>query len=155
MKKNWCCSENMASFGLLALRLAIGAIFIYHGWDKLSDMDKTVGGFGMMGFPLPAFFAWVVALVELVGGAAVLLGVYTKEAAKLLAIIMLVAILKVHLGNGFKGMEFQLSLLGGSLALAGVGAGHWRLLKNESCCMKKSAKEHGCSDHGCKPENKK
>lgn len=155
MRKNWCCGENMAAFGLLALRLAVGAIFIYHGWGKLADMDKTIAGFGMMGFPLPAFFAWLVALVEFVGGIALVLGVYTKEVAKLLAIIMLVAILKVHLGGGFKGMEYQLALLGGSLALAGVGAGKWRLLKRESCCMKKGEKEDGCCGGSCKCDSKK
>ena len=147
----------MAAVGLLALRIAFGAIFIYHGWGKLADMDKTVSMFGMMGFPLAAFFAWVVALVEFLGGIAILLGVYTKEVAKLLAIIMLVAILKVHLGGGFKGMEFQLSLLGGLLALAGVGAGKYRLLKNESCCMKGDA-AGCCGGKGsctCKNEGKK
>jgi len=154
MKKNWCCGENMAAIGLLALRLAVGAIFIYHGWDKLSDMDKTVTGFGMMGFPLPAFFAWLVALVEFVGGVALVLGIYTKEFAKLLAIIMLVAILKVHLGGGFKGMEYQISLLGGSLALAGLGAGPWRLIKKESCCGSKEEKG-GCCGGVCKDNHKK
>jgi len=66
-----------------------------------------------VGVPLPLFFSVVVTLVEFLGGAALILGLFTRLAAVLLAIDMLVAILTVHLPNGFfassNGTSFPLS----------------------------------------------
>lgn len=84
-KCSWCSADA----GLLVLRIGVAIIFIFAGWTKLSDMGMTVDQFGTMG--LGAFWAWLVALVEFVGGIAVLLGICTRYAALLLAIIMLVA----------------------------------------------------------------
>lgn len=137
MKKNWCCSENMAAVGLLALRIAVGVIFINHGWMKLQDMEMTTKFFESLNIPLAGFAAWVVALVEFVGGIAVLLGIYTKEVAKLLVINMIVALLVAHISGPFARAELAIALLGGSLALSGLGAGPWRLIKKESCCLGK------------------
>ena len=80
-----------------------------------------------MNFPLPVFFAWLVALTEFFGGIFVLLGLLTRWAALGLSVVMLVAIFTVHLNNGFfnpMGVEFPLSLLGGTLALFLGGAGN-------------------------------
>ncbi len=158
MKKNWCCGENMAAFGLLALRIAVGIVFISAGWGKLHMIDQVSGMFGNLGIPLAGIMAWFVAIVEFVGGIAVLLGIYTKEVSKLLAIIMIVALLTAHRGGPLQMATPAISMLGATLALAGVGAGKWRLVKNESCCMKDSGKGGCCGGTGaceCKKEGKK
>ena len=82
--------------GILALRIGVGALFIMTGWIKITDLHATVGFFGSLGFA--AFWAYLVTLVELLGGITVLLGlgIYTRNAAKLLAIVMLVVVYLTH-----------------------------------------------------------
>ncbi len=155
MKKSWCCSENMAAVGLLALRIAVGIIFINAGWMKLHMIDQVAAMFGGMGIPLAGVMAWVVALVEFVGGIAVLLGVYTKEVAKLLAIIMVVALLTAHRAGPLSAATPAIAMLGATLALAGVGAGPWRLVKKESCCMGKGGDCGGSCKGNCSCGTKK
>ncbi|MBI3360002.1 MAG: DoxX family protein [Chloroflexi bacterium] len=128
----------LADIGLLILRVAVGVIFIYHGYPKMpfpgSPMGgpKGFGGFlGQMGIPLPGLMAWVVALVEFIGGFLLIVGFATRLIALLLAILMVVAIWKAKIGTmkvGFvaqqaTGWEFDFALLGASLALFFVGPG--------------------------------
>ncbi len=123
-------------WGLLALRIALGIIFIYHGYPKFFKVPPIggVGGFAqglkMMGIPAPLFFAWVVAIVEFWGGIALILGLLTRWLGLLLAINMLVAIWKAKLprGVGFTarettGWEFDFISLAAALALMLLGAG--------------------------------
>ena len=78
--KCFCCDKSV---GLLIIRLAAGLIFLVHGISKLSDMESTMMFFGSMG--LGAFFAWLVAIVETLGGAMLVLGIFTRKAAAMLA----------------------------------------------------------------------
>ena len=134
----WCNYPQTRNFGLLMLRLAVGAVFIYHGWLKLADMGAAAGFFASQGIPLALLAAWVVALVEFVGGIAMVLGVHVKTFAGLLAINMLVALLVVHTRMPYAAAELPIMLLGASLALYGIGAGEWRLMQKECVCeMKK------------------
>lgn len=90
-------------WGLAVLRVVVGIVFLTHGLQKV--LQFGVGGFAEnlegMRVPLPLFFAVVVTLVELLGGVVLILGLFTRVAAVLIAIDMLVAILMVHLPNGF------------------------------------------------------
>jgi putative oxidoreductase len=76
------------------------------------------------------FWATVVALVEFFGGFSVLIGLFTRGSATLLSVIMAVAILKVHLVNGFfapNGFEYPFALLGANMTLILAGAGELSL----------------------------
>jgi uncharacterized membrane protein YphA (DoxX/SURF4 family) len=115
-----------AKLGQLVLRVTLGSIFLIHGIQKLSNMEGTIGFFGMLGFS--AFWAWVVALVEAIGGAAVIFGIGTRIAASLLAIIMLVVIVHVKKGD-FKKEELDIVLLGLSLGVGLIGCGSWSLCR--------------------------
>lgn len=133
MLKDKCCPPQMFAVGLLALRMAVGIIFIHHGWDKWHDIPGTAGTFQNLHIPFALFMAYLVATVELVGGIMVLLGVYAKEASKFLAMTMIVALLTAHVHQPFAKAEFPLVLLGATLTLIGTGAGPWRLVKKECC----------------------
>ena len=125
-------SPALKDWGIAVLRVVIGFTFLMHGWQKLFEMG--LGGvaemFGMMGVPLPELTGPLVGVLELVGGAALLVGLGTRWAAALLALDMLAAILIAHLPFGFfapMGFELPLVLLGGAAALALAGPGAFAL----------------------------
>ncbi len=119
--------------GLFLVRLALGVVFIAHGWQKFANMDATVGFFGTLG--LAPFFAYLVAAIELLGGLAVLLGVFARVAAVLLVLVMIGAIAMVKSKVGFfGGYEFDLALLLAALAVAVSGAGCFALMRGEGAC---------------------
>jgi putative oxidoreductase len=115
-------------WGIMLLRVVVGIVFLAHGSQKLFTMGFAgVGRYlAGVGVPAPMPAAVVVTLVEFLGGAALVLGLATRPAALLLAFDMLVAILTVHLPNGFfapRGVEFPLSLLAANVGLVLTGAG--------------------------------
>jgi putative oxidoreductase len=116
--------SSLQPLALLLLRAALGIIFITHGYPKL------VHGAGMQSFfiehGLPGYFLHIAGVLELFGGGLLLLGLFTRGAALLLAVEMFVAIWKVHSSRGLLGVheyEFPLTLAMACLALATVGAG--------------------------------
>jgi putative oxidoreductase len=116
--------------GLLLLRIALGVVFVMHGWQKLAvyGISGVAAGFGQMGFPFPMANAALITAVELGGGLLLLAGAGTRIVAAMLAFAMLVATLTVHLKAGFylpAGYEFTLTLMLVSLALAQTGAGRY------------------------------
>ena len=115
--------------GLLLARIALGLVFVMHGWQKLFVFGHAgVTGFmTSLGIPFPAVSAVLVTAVELAGGLALLAGAFTRVAAFLIAGNMAVAIVTAHLANGFflpSGYEFALTLMlvSGALMLTGAGA---------------------------------
>jgi putative oxidoreductase len=126
--------------GLLLLRLALGLIFVLHGWMNL------VGGqeaflremLAMVGWSAPDYLVWSVTALELLGGLALMSGFFAREAALLLAIEMVVAVVLFHLRQGFfivavpnaplaYGFEYHLALVGGLVCLALAGPGDYAL----------------------------
>ena len=114
------------------LRLAMGAVFLGHG------SQKVLGSFGGKGFnafisnPAPYPFmkpAWLwmsaAALSELIGGILLVFGLLTRVGAFLIACAMLVAVLAVHWPHFFApaGIEYPMTLLAGCLALLISGGG--------------------------------
>lgn len=141
--------------GILILRVAVAIPFIVHGYAKLADHASVVTVFGQLGIFAPAFMAWLVGLVEFVGGIAVLLGVFVRPAGVLLAVVMIVSIATVHGKNGYAlmtgGYEYVLTLLLASLATAFTGAGKYvpaALAKLEAKCCAACSKCCGGSCGG-------
>jgi putative oxidoreductase len=127
----------MIGVGLLVLRLVLGVIFIGHGAQKLfgSFGGPRISGFAkmleQMGVKSAKPMAILAGLAEFGGGILVILGFLTPLAALALIGVMIVAVLTVHLKNGFfvanGGYEFNLALAGMALTLLIVGAGAYSL----------------------------
>ncbi len=121
-------NTSLQSWGITILRVVVGVVFLVHGLQKLfGGVEGVAGLLGGIGLPLPQIMAIVLIAVETLGGAALILGLFTRYAGALLAITMLVALFTVHLPNGFfvrdGGYEFVLTLMGASGALALTGSG--------------------------------
>jgi putative oxidoreductase len=118
--------------GLLLLRAALGTVFVAHGAQKLLGfgLAGTAGFLESLGVPFPALNAALLIGVEIGGGMALLAGLFTRLSGALLAFAMLVALVTVHLPNGYflpNGVEFVLTLLLASVALTQTGAGRYSL----------------------------
>ncbi len=117
-------SHNNTDTALLLIRVGLALVFMAHGWAKVSGMEDTITFFASL--QLPAIFAYIVAYVEVLGGVAMLLGVFTGWAGILLAITMLGAIGKVKIGMGFVGgYEFDLMLFLAAIAISLSGPGKY------------------------------
>jgi putative oxidoreductase len=135
------------SWAPIPLRLILAIGYIYHGLPKLASMaghDMFAGMLTGMGIPLPGVMAWVVGALEVFGGLALLLGLFVTWTAILLLVEMVVALLMVHLPNGFNaihitgmsdqgpvfgmpGAEFTLLYISALLSLLLSGPGALRL----------------------------
>lgn len=123
----------MLDVGLLVLRVVLGVIFAAHGAQKLfgsfggPGLEGTAGFHGQLGIKPPYLMAVLAGLAEFVGGILVAVGFLTPIAAVALVVTMAVAVLTVHLRNGFfnmnGGYEFNLALAAMALALIFAGAG--------------------------------
>ncbi|MEV4108807.1 DoxX family protein [Nonomuraea sp. NPDC049695] len=108
---------------LLLARIAIGVIFLVHGYQKFATMGipGTTKFFESAGIPLASVAAPAVAVLEVVGGLALILGAALPIAGTLLALDMVGAIVFVHGSAGFSagegGYEFVLALAAASLAI--------------------------------------
>ncbi|WP_072807012.1 DoxX family protein [Rhodococcoides yunnanense] len=117
----------------LVARIGLGIVFIAHGWQKLNTngLDATKAGFEGMGVPLPAVSAYFATFVELIGGVALVLGIFTPIVGILLFLDMLGAFLFVHYDLGVfvteGGYELVVALGVGAFALAAFGAGRFSL----------------------------
>jgi putative oxidoreductase len=129
----------MRDWMTLPLRGVLGIVFIAHGLQKAAGLFGGPGieGFSEMisklGFAPPIFWAYLVAYIEFLGGICLLIGAFTRIASGLLFIVMLVAMLKLHLSNGFflmqGGYEYTLVIMGACLSLIIQGGGKLSLLK--------------------------
>ena len=115
-------------WGIAVLRLAIGIVFIAHGGMKLFSfgLDGTAQFFGSIGIPFPYPNAVLATFTELLGGIALVLGLFTRLWSIPLGFTMIVAFATVHGKNGFflpDGYEFVFTLFAALIALGLNGSG--------------------------------
>ena len=118
--------QDLAPF---LLRVVVGAIFLAHGWQKLSGGVEGVEAFLFgLGFPMAGLFAVLLIAAEVLGGILLILGAFTHWVAKILAFVALIALVVVHLPNGFigaGGYEFILLILVSCISIMITGPGRW------------------------------
>jgi len=116
---------------LLVLRLVLGVLMLLHGIGKLpSPPDFIVGALAKAG--LPSVLAYGVYLGEIVGPVLIIIGVWTRLGAFLIAGNMVVAVLMAHTGDLFHmnkeggyALELQAMYLFTAVALVLTGAGRY------------------------------
>jgi putative oxidoreductase len=133
MKSHSTISVGSSQYGVTLLRVSLGVMWIAHALLKwwVFTLPGTAQFFESVG--LPGVLAYPIFLVELVGGVALLLGVYARQVALALLPIMVGAVM-VHSGNGWVhtsaggGWEYPVFLTAASIAvwLLGDGALAWR-----------------------------
>jgi putative oxidoreductase len=120
----------------VGVRVATGAFLLPHGAQKLFGLfggygPEATGQFFASKLGLPASFGLLAGLIEFFGGLALALGLLTRPAAALVFGLMVIAILTVHLGNGYFWTDggFEYPLLWAILALSYVvkGGGRYSL----------------------------
>jgi putative oxidoreductase len=127
--------------GILLLRIVVGAIFLYAGYQKLTDMPQTIQFFEMIGFS--AFWAWVTALTELIGGFLIITGYAMKIAGFLLAVTMIVAAYTIAPQAGFMCALAPVLLATISLYFVTSGCGKYSV-----CSMAHEKKCDPCKTNG-------
>lgn len=121
--------EKYSEDAPFVLRLVLGAVFLYAGLQKIFVF--TAHGFAqMLSFlPVPLFWAWVVIIVETIGGLFLILGLWVRWVSIFAAINMAVAtgvvIVTQDLGMAFAPI-FGFAM---AIALLVLGAGCWSLEK--------------------------
>jgi putative oxidoreductase len=114
------------------LRLVLGVTMFWHGKTKFADTKITnvKAFFDFLGIPLPGVMAVVVAVLELVGGILIVLGIATRLVSVLFIVELLVAVFRYKYGEsiGFigpteAGAELDWALIAGFFVLAAHGGG--------------------------------
>ena len=113
--------KERMEWGLLCGRMILGIIMLAHGIQKLGAMENTIAMFDKIG--QPAALAYTAAIIEAIGGAFLITGIFVIPSAIFLGLTMIGAIVLVKLQMGLiGGYEFPLSLLGISVILAFTGS---------------------------------
>jgi len=119
--------EKFQSVSLLFLRLILAYGFYEPATMKWSDISSVAEWFGSMGYPLPTLQAYLAASTEGLGVLLLTLGLATRLISIPLIIVMIVAIVTVHLPNGFSsgdnGFEIPLYYMLMLFVLVTHGAG--------------------------------
>lgn len=127
--------RRLKAYAPIVVRVVLGLTMFWHGYKKF---DAGISGFeGFLDFlsiPLPGFFAYVVALLELVGGILIVLGFATRLISVLFIIQLLVAVLRYKYGEDVgmigaaeAGAELDWALIAGFFVLAVGGPGKMSL----------------------------
>ncbi|AWF83249.1 DoxX family protein [Microbulbifer sp. A4B17] len=110
-------------------RVLMSLIFIRAGWNKIGGYEMTEDFMVSMG--IPGFILPLVIVVELVGGLAVLLGIFTRISAFILFLFCLASAFLIHLAPGdaaeMTNFMKNITIAGGFLILTCAGAGRFSL----------------------------
>ncbi len=135
MRKRFLITDEK-QWATIPLRIALGVIFLAHGGQKLfgwlggKGLSATGVFFaGKLGLAPGMLWAVLAGIGEFGGALLLLFGLFTRFGALMIAIVMVVAICKVHWGTFFlpTGIEFAFSLLGSAVALLIAGGGKFSL----------------------------
>jgi putative oxidoreductase len=100
-------SPTVARWAPVPLRLIVGYGFLTHGVLKLErGVDVFVAALAGLGIPAPDLMAWTTIVIEIVGGLAVLAGAFVPIISVPMAIVLFVAMAKVHWQFGFSSIKF-------------------------------------------------
>jgi len=117
--------------GKLILRVALGVLILLHGIAKISSGVGGIAGM-LSSHGLPGFLAYFVYVGEILAPVLLIAGIYTRPAAWIVAINMIVAIWLVHTKdlfvitkNGGWALELQGMFLFAAIAVALMGAGRF------------------------------
>jgi putative oxidoreductase len=119
---------------LLVARILMMLLFVIFGWEKLTEFQGTVGYFGKIGVPMPAFATLIAVVMEFFVGLALILGVLTRPLAIVLAVYTLGTALLGHHFWTMSGMDRvgaeinffkNISIIAGLLLLYLTGAGKY------------------------------
>jgi len=123
-------SVSLESYGATVLRIPLGVIFLMHAYLALVVMGPggTAAFQRSLGLPVPEVGAWYLILAHGLGGALLILGLFTRWAALANLPIMAGAFFLVHLKHGFfvgrgDGYEYAMLVLAATLALVFLGPG--------------------------------
>lgn len=111
---------------LLIIRVLVGGMIAYAGYEKLLDMNKTIAMMGAM-TGLSSGYIWAVALGEFASGLGIIFGIWTRLAALGVVMIMLGAVYFTRGEN-----TPSILLLIGSILLIITGGGKWVLFDSRS-----------------------
>jgi putative oxidoreductase len=116
--------NRLQPVALLSLRIALGIVFLYHGYPKLAHPTAQMHG-AFVEHGLPSYFVQVAGMIETFGGGLLLVGLFTRPTGLLLTIEMCVAIWKVHSRSylAVHEYEFPMALATACFVVAAVGAG--------------------------------
>lgn len=114
-----------SGWGVTAVRIAMALIFIVAGWGKVAGGLGNVGtAFARLGMPVPGVTGPFIALLELIGGFALLIGLFTRWLGLVFAIQFVVATFYVKFANqGWNAGRIDLMLLAGGILLFLAGPG--------------------------------
>ena|SRR5579871_2632114 len=126
---------------LTILRLVLGIVFFAHGAQKVFGWWGGNGFSATMGFfehgGIPAVFAFFAIMAEFLGGLGLIIGLLGRVAAFGIFCNMIVAILKIHIGNGLfmnwtgrqkgEGFEYHLMVLAMTVVIMTMGSGAWSI----------------------------
>jgi putative oxidoreductase len=113
-------------WGVAAVRVVMGLVLLTAGWGKVTLGFGTVAAnFAKMGMPVPGFTGPFIALLELIGGALLVVGLAGRWVGALFALEFIVAAFVVKLPSaGWAGARLDLMLLAGGVLLFFAGSGH-------------------------------
>jgi putative oxidoreductase len=129
---------DCAQYAPTVLRVFLGLLFLIPGLSKLFNPSGIIGMLGGLGFPAASLFGWIVILVEVFFGLAILLGYRLKQTVWPLVIVMLVAMITVTIPSWLKNpasagsLLFHLLAIGGLVSLYFSGAGKYAI-KCKNC----------------------
>ncbi|QKJ23932.1 DoxX family protein [Poseidonibacter lekithochrous] len=93
--------DNLQSIFLLIARLVVAYGFYEPALMKWNDINSVASWFATLGIPFPTLSAYLASTAELLGVVLIAIGFLTRIMSIPLMIVMVVAILTVHIGNGF------------------------------------------------------